>query len=271
MEKALWKPTGATTVSVEFKRAKDSTLSELELNVLSMQLRKFKAAAIWTPDLDSLAGFATEQKAAKGNFPGPCPVIFNGDSSQLEAAAFAGANAVVLSVGDLDKAEAAHKLGLEVVWSVSSAHEVSSIVEAGVGQAFLVEQANASDLLDAIPKDAVKIAAVGSMQAGNVEISTGRDLAAAGCKAVLLKEACVGDSEDVQYTSFAIEGLTSKASSEFKITGMTGHVNGHFGTGTFEKSTESTQWARMGGEGKKIVTSKAAVVGKSAMRSWAAK
>ena len=74
------------------------------------------------------------------------------------------------------------------------------------------------------------------------------------------------------HTGFAIEGLTSKASSEFKITGMTGHVNGHFGTGTFEKSSNAIQWARKGGNGAgPTVASKAAVVGKSAMRSWAAK
>jgi len=100
----------------------------------------------------------------------------------------------------------------------------------------------------------------------------GRELAAAGCKAVLMEKAVVGDSEDVHYTSFCVDGLTSKASSEFKITGMTGHVNGHFGTGTFEKSTNAIQWKRMGGEGTgPSVSSTAAVVGKSAMRNWAAK
>ena len=93
-------------------------------------------------------------------------------------------------------------------------------------------------------QDALKIAAVSSMQTDNAEITLGRELAAAGCKAVMMKDACVGDSEDLHYTSFCIEGLTSKASSEFKITGMTGHVNGHFGTGTFEKATGVTNWAR---------------------------
>jgi hypothetical protein len=84
----------------------------------------------------------------------------------------------------------------------------------------------------------------GAMQADNAEIAMGRELAAAGCKAVLVQEACVGDSEDLHYTDFCIKGLTSKASSEFKITGMTGHVNGHFGTGLFDKATGVTNWAR---------------------------
>jgi len=267
--KALWKPTGATTVSVEYIRADGSDQSELELDVNSMQLRKLKTAAIWTSDLDALAGFAKEQRKAKGNFPGPCPVIWSGDSAEAEAAAASGASAVVLRASDLTHADTIGKLGLEVIWSVASEQEVESVVAAGLGSAFLVE---GPELVAALPKDAVKVAAVPSMLEDNAEITMGRDLAAAGCKALLLREACVGDAEDVPYTGFAIEGLTSKASSEFKITGMTGHVNGHFGTGTFEKTSNAIQWARKGGNGAgPTVASKAAVVGKSAMRSWAAK
>jgi hypothetical protein len=37
---------------------------------------------------------------------------------------------------------------------------------------------------------------------------------------VLREKAVVGDSEDVHYTSFCIDEITSKASSEFKITGV---------------------------------------------------
>jgi hypothetical protein len=44
----------------------------------------------------------------------------------------------------------------------------------------------------------------GAMQADNAEIAMGRELAAAGCKAVLVQEACVGDSEDLHYTVFCI-------------------------------------------------------------------
>jgi hypothetical protein len=270
--KALKKPTGALTVSFEFCTTKDKALSELGLSTLSMQLRKNKAAAVWTADLDSLAGFAAEQKTAKGNFPGPLPLIFNGDTTQLEAAASAGASAVVLSSSELAEAEAATKLGMEVVWAVESKEDVGAIVDAGLGDAFLIKEANAQELAAALPKDAVKIAALESMQADNNEIQAGRALSAAGVKSVLMEVACVGDAEDVPYANFCIQGMTSKASSEFKITGMTGHVNGHYGTGTFEKSASTTQWARKGGEGLgPNVSSKAAVVGKSAMRSWAAK
>ena len=52
----------------------------------------------------------------------------------------------------------------------------------------------------------------------------------------MLADACVGDAEDQAYVKWAVDALLSKQSKEFKITGMTGHVNGHYGTGTFEKS-----------------------------------
>jgi hypothetical protein len=52
----------------------------------------------------------------------------------------------------------------------------------------------------------------------------------------MLADACVGDEEDQAYVKWAVDALLSKQSKEFKITGMTGHVNGHYGTGTFEKS-----------------------------------
>ena len=195
--KALWKPTGATTVSVEYIRADGSDQSELELDVNSMQLRKLKAAAIWTSDLEALAGFAKEQRKAKGNFPGPCPVIWSGDSAEAEAAAASGASAVVLRASDLTHADTIGKLGLEVIWSVATEQEIESVVAAGLGSAFLVE---GPELVPALPKDAVKVAAVPSMLEDNAEITMGRDLAAAGCKALLLREACVGDAEDVPYT-----------------------------------------------------------------------
>jgi len=75
LRKAFKKPTGALTVSVEYERTDSSTYSENDLAVLSMQLRKAKAAAVWTASLDDLAIVGKEQQSAKGNFPGPCPGV----------------------------------------------------------------------------------------------------------------------------------------------------------------------------------------------------
>jgi len=49
-------------------------------------------------------------------------------------------------------------------------------------------------------------------------------------RSLLLRRACVGDEEDLPYAKFAVGGLTSKMSSTFKIDGLTGSANGHFGT-----------------------------------------
>ena len=48
LSKAFQKPTGALTVSIEFKRQDNSDSTENDVIVLSMQLRKIKAAALWT-------------------------------------------------------------------------------------------------------------------------------------------------------------------------------------------------------------------------------
>jgi hypothetical protein len=152
VKKALQKATGALTVSVEFAKAGDKELSDLELTTLSMQLRKFKAASVWTADVELLARVAAEQKSAKGNFPGPCPVVFNGNSADLEAAAAAGAGAVVLGAGDQDKAESASKLGLDVIWAIDSAEEAGPLVDAGLGGTFLLKSSEALDLVGSLPK-----------------------------------------------------------------------------------------------------------------------
>ena len=52
---------------------------------------------------------------------------------------------------------------------------------------------------------------------------------ALGAASGVVMKACVGDVEDLEYAQFLVNGLTSKASSEFKFSGLTGSTNGHFG------------------------------------------
>jgi hypothetical protein len=87
----------ALTVSVEYT----GNLDDLALAQLSSSLRKVDAATLWTPSVASVAALYKEQNTAKGDFPGPCPVIFNGDSASVPEAITAGASAVVLSTVDL--------------------------------------------------------------------------------------------------------------------------------------------------------------------------
>ena len=58
---------------------------------------------------------------------------------------------------------------------------------------------------------------------------------------VLLHKAIVGDNEDISYAQFVISGITKKKSSTFKISGLTGSTNGHFGG---VESKTSTTWLR---------------------------
>ena len=51
-----------------------------------------------------------------------------------------------------------------------------------------------------------------------------------GINSVLLRDACVGDEEDLPYSKFAISQLLSKQSASFAMDGFTGSTNGHFGS-----------------------------------------
>jgi hypothetical protein len=52
LTKTFKKPTGALTVSMEYRRKDESGNTEKDLRDLSMQLRKGKAAALWTSRCD---------------------------------------------------------------------------------------------------------------------------------------------------------------------------------------------------------------------------
>ena len=92
---ALVSPGKAVSVSIEYSGAADA------IDDLSQELRKAKAAAIWCDDVDAVRCFATEQATAKGDFPGPLPVVYTGADRQN--AMDAGAAAVVADAAVLAK------------------------------------------------------------------------------------------------------------------------------------------------------------------------
>ena len=143
---------GGSAAAGDMRRVANLELFHEKVEARLGELRKFKAASVWTGDVELLARVAAEQKSAKGNFPGPCPVVFNGNSADLEAAAAAGAGAVVLGAGDQDKAESASKLGLDVIWAIDSAEEAGPLVDAGLGGTFLLKSSEALDLVGLLPK-----------------------------------------------------------------------------------------------------------------------
>lgn len=226
----LKKASKTLAVMVDYDGPDDA--SAVDLATISMQLRKVNAAALVTSDLTAAAAFVKEQATAQGNFPGPCPVIYSGDD--VEGAIKAGVAAVVADSS-------------RCVDGSSVIHKVSSVAEAEqvpAGEAYLVDadNDNVEHLLAAIPAGSVVIASMKSMQINNSELQRGKELKMLGVTSVLLEKACVGDGEDVEYASFAINGLTKKKSSTFNMSGLTGSTNGHFGG---VASSTTTTWLRV--------------------------
>ena len=132
--RALRKPRG---LSVSFEVS--LTGSNEDMKETSKALRDLNAATLFTPDLSTLEVLVSEQESARGDFPGPCPVLFNGDASLARAALSAGASAVVVPATDF-ASESIAELGAErVLWRVANAKEARSLLETRDADAFIVE------------------------------------------------------------------------------------------------------------------------------------
>jgi hypothetical protein len=251
LKSLLKKPSKVLTVGVEFAHNTDSMLDKNELSILSMQLRKSKVSSIWCTTVDTVQVFSEEQATAQGNFPGPVPVIFHGPLSDSEKALSAGASAIVVSsINEWNK----HPLGCkaEIIWKVSSIEDVQKVLEltgdeAAADAAFWLDGINYDEttmkqITDSIPKSSLCIASLYPMQPDGGEIEQGKQYKACGCASMMIKNACVGDVEDIEYSQFLVSGLTSKASSEFKFSGLTGSTNGHFGG---VQANNKVKWRRV--------------------------
>lgn len=228
------------TVGLEYS---GKELSPTELSIISMQLRKCKVSAIYTQDVEAIKEFSAEQQSAMGNFPGPCPVIFHGSVEKAQDALEAGASAVVLPVEAVDNVES---FAGEIIWKVETAQDIDIVLEKTSGNAnvFLIDGNNGaiSSLAESIPSKSLWVAAVDAMLEDGAEVALGKQLQSQGCGSILVRNAVVGDSEDMEYAQFCVGGLTSKASSEFKFSGLTGSTNGHFGG---VQSNSSIKWRRV--------------------------
>jgi hypothetical protein len=255
LKTALKKPSKTLTVGVEYLRGSENCVSANELSILSMQLRKAKVSAIWCSNFVDAASFAKEQESAKGNFPGPCPVIYDGQQSftleeDVQAAIEAGVTAMAVGVDSIDtvvQASSSVKGGtVELIWKVVNTEDVQTVLAAteNSAQAFWYQgdMEHIATVATVLPPSAFLLASVEPMQPDGKEISNGRELKKSGCVSILVQSACVGDAEDLEYTRFLVDGMTSKASSEFKFTGLTGSTNGHFGG---IQANGSVKWRRV--------------------------
>ena len=225
---ALVSPGKAVSVSIEYSGAADA------IDELSQELRKAKAAAIWCDDVDAVKCFAAEQATAKGDFPGPLPVVYTGADRQN--AVEAGAAAVVADAGE-DVSVA------PVIWRVTADNAGDAAAAAGEGDAFLFDAGETADVVAALPAKAVAVASLAAMQEDEAEVEAGRACRDAGAAGVLLQGACVGDDEDIKYARHAVGLLRSKRSSSFAMDGFTGSTNGHFGT-SYGGADKPKAWKR---------------------------
>ena len=218
LRSALVSPGKAVSVSIEYTGAADAAA----IAELSQELRKCKSASIWCDNVDAVRCFADEQATAKGDSPGPLPVVYSG--SDRQAAMDAGAAAVVADAG-VDVGSIA-----PVIWRVAAANAVDAASSAGDDDAYLFDADATTDILPALPNKAIPLVTLAAMQDEDAEVDAGRACRDAGAAGVLLQNACVGDDEDVKYARHAVGLLRSKPSSSFAMDGFTGTTNGHFGT-----------------------------------------
>lgn len=148
LQTALTKRKGTITVIAEYKRRLDkgSFIDEVyDPENLSPTFREFGASAVAVMADERMGGCSyadivtmkTEQETARGDMPGPLPLIssdFIVHEIQLAQSAVAGAGAVVLQPAALgpERARALFRgaavLGLEVIVAVNSAEEAQTAV-----------------------------------------------------------------------------------------------------------------------------------------------
>lgn len=202
LDAVLKKPTKTKAIILEVS-------SPELLETRSQQLRKIGVTALATTDPEIAKKLVQEQKTAQGNFPGPCPVL--------------------LASCDKDFISCENDVALRVV---RSADDVSKFPR------ILIDSSlpDALDILDTVPPETVVVWRTAAMQRANAELHP-----PARANAVWLRDAIVGDTEDVEYAQFIIDGLTKKRSKSFQVSGLTGSTNGHFGG--VARKTEMT-WLR---------------------------
>ena len=151
LQSLLTKRKGTITIIAEYKRKIEGSgfLKEiLDPELLSPVFREFGAAAVAVLADDRTGGcsyedivlMVEEQEEARGDVPGPLPVISSDlivDEIQIAQAADAGAKAVTVTYGVVGEEKVqqfikdAAALGLEVIVNVASAEEAQGAVNVG--------------------------------------------------------------------------------------------------------------------------------------------
>lgn len=213
--KALDLPKGSLTVIAEVKRRSPSKghIGEIkDPGILSRVYYEGGAAAISVlTDLEGFGGTMKDlesvvatQRAFKGNYPGPCPVLrkdFIIDELQIAEAAAGGASAILLIIAALGKEkakellEATHAIGLDALVEVHDEEELQTALDIGaevVGvnnrdlRTFDVSLDTSLRLAPLVPPGIIKVA-----ESGVGECIDAWKLRDAGYQAVLVGESLV--------------------------------------------------------------------------------
>ena len=224
LKTALQKPSKVLTIGLEITNTVDTE----DLDLLSMQLRKSKVSALYTSSIESLKLLVKEQEIARGNFPGSVPIIYcgGGDDADLEKAAEAGAYAAVVPA-ESDDAPTTIPFIFKIA-STSDLEQVLPKLQSIPGSAVLIENENTEEMekiLRDVPKGTVCIVALPAMMEDGQEVELAKTFKKQGVHSIFIQNSIVGDAEDLEYARFAISGMTSKASSEFKMSTMTGSTS----------------------------------------------
>jgi hypothetical protein len=205
---SIQRPRGVS-VGIEY------TSSSADVSILSMQLRKLNARAIYTSSIEALQKFAKEQSSAAGDFPGPVPVVYNGDS--WRDAVDSGADMIVLDYASFNNQDDLASLkGVGVIWKVSQITHIQDAIVNDMGNVFLLSddflfgeqnESNGSiinmeqlqEQLSTVPESAILVAQLQSMLPENAELTLGKSLSSTNrVTSLLFKNCCVNDEEDIK-------------------------------------------------------------------------
>jgi hypothetical protein len=192
-------------------------MTKEEIGTRSMQLRKLGAAGIATNDVTTARYLVEEQATAKGDFPGPALVIYTG--KDVEAAVQAGVSAILSETSTTTTSACA----VPIIHKVSP--DIERMNSGDTAVLFEVDSTNI-DAISQLSNSPLIIASLESMQNDQQEVILAKALAV---PCIFIRQAILGDKEDLVYAEFVLSGITKKRSSTFNLTGLTGSTNGHFG------------------------------------------
>mmetsp|Transcript_56572 Transcript_56572/g.138859 ORF Transcript_56572/g.138859 Transcript_56572/m.138859 type:complete len:356 (-) Transcript_56572:98-1165(-) len=246
--KAVKKPTGALTVSVEYSDPEGAAQPNgVDFRTLSMNIRRDKGSVVLCDvstdrGMDDCEAFVKEQVQWKGKFPGPVPVVASGKINGIETIAKAkavGADGVYLPVSDAGLIKGCHAMGIEAIIECSESAHVKEALDAGAKIIAIYtgeDVEKAKSLREEVPKECVALVAINGRGYGGPQalfeldesvnededfvapiLQAGFALREVKWNGMIVKGACVNadQKEECSYARWLIAQLASKMSTKY--------------------------------------------------------